>query len=60
MESVMDKTQLAEKRYKGKLIKDNKEIRKQNESNKETKQNERKQKRENIVFEDVDLAGFSI
>ena len=32
-------------------------IRKQNESNKETKQNERKQKKENLV-EDIDLGSF--
>ena len=33
-------------------------IREQNESNKEIKQNERKQKRENVLEEDIDLGRF--
>ena len=52
MSSVMNKTRLAEKK-KTKLQK-KKLIRKQNESNKEIKRNERRQKRETIV-EDIDL-----
>ena len=53
MNSVTNKTRLAEKR-KTKLQKFN---RKQNESNGEIKRNERRQKRENIV-EDIDLGRF--
>ena len=59
----MNETRLAEKRYRDKLKKEyelnkrRKLIRKQNESNKETKRNERRQKRQNIV-EDVDIGRF--
>ena len=58
MRSATNKTRLAGKRYRDKLKKDKKEyelnkrrtsIGRQNESNKEIKQNERKQKRENMV-----------
>ena len=55
MNSVVNKTRLAEKN-KTKLQK-RKLIRRQNESNREKKQNERGQKRENIV-EDIDLGRF--
>ena len=55
MNSVTNKTRLAEKK-KTKLQK-KKLIREQNESNKETKQNERRQKTENIV-EDIDIGRF--
>ena len=56
MNSVTNKTRLTEKK-KTKLQK-KKLIRIQNESNKETKQNERRQKRENLVEEDIDLGRF--
>ena len=55
MNSVMNKTRLAEKK-KTKLQK-KKLIRKQNESNREIKRNEWRQKRENIA-EDIDLGRF--
>ena len=55
MNSVTNKTRLAEKK-KTKLQK-KKLIRKQNESNREIKRNERRQKRENMV-EDIDLGRF--
>ena len=55
MNSVTNKTRLAETQYE--LNKRRKLIGKQNESNKETKQNERRQKRENMV-EDIDLGRF--
>ena len=63
----MNKTQLAEKQksklklQKKKQYELNKRrvlIRKQNESNKERKQNERRQKRENLVEKDIDLGRF--
>ena len=61
----MNKTRLTEKRYRDKLKKDKKEyelnkrklIRRQNESNREKKQNERRQKRENMI-EDIDIGRF--
>ena len=55
MNSVTNKTRLAEKK-KTKLQK-KKLIRRQSESNKETKRNERRQKRENMV-KDIDLGRF--
>ena len=55
MNSVMNKTRLAEKK-KAKLQK-KKLIRKQNESNREIKRNERRQKRENMA-KDIDLGRF--
>ena len=55
MNSVTNKTRLAEKQYE--LNKRRKLIRKQNESSKETKQNERRQKRETMV-EDIDIGRF--
>ena len=55
MNSVTNKTRLAEKK-KTKFQK-KKLIRKQNESNREIKRNERRQKRENMV-EDIDLGRF--
>ena len=69
MNSVTNKTRLAEKQktkkttklQKKKQYEQNKRkklIRRQNVSNKETKQNERRQKRENIA-EDFDLGRFS-
>ena len=59
MNSVMNKTQLAEKRYRYKIEKDKRRklIRKQTEGNKEIKQNGRKQIRENMVG-DIDLGRF--
>ena len=54
MNSVVDKTRLAEKKTKSQK---RNLIRIQNESNKETKQNERRQKRENIV-EGIDTGIF--
>ena len=56
MNSVTKKTRLAEKRYD--LNEKKALIRKQKESNKEIKQNERKQKRENLIDEDSDLGKF--
>ena len=55
MDSVTNKTRITEKQKKQirKIL-----IRKQNESNKEKKQNERKQKRENTVDQDVDIGRF--
>ena len=62
MNSVMYKTRLAEKRLqKKKQYEINKRralIREQNKRNKKIKQNERKQKRENIINEDFDLDKF--
>ena len=55
MNSVTNETRLAEKK-KTKLQK-KKLIKRQTESNKETKRNERRQKRENIV-DDIDLGRF--
>ena len=55
MNSVMNKTRLAEKK-KTKLQK-KKLIRRRNESNREIKRNERRQKRENVV-EDIDVGRF--
>ena len=52
----MNKTQLQKTKKKTKLEK-KKLIRKQNESNREIKRNERRQKRENIV-EDIDIGRF--
>ena len=63
MNSVTNKTRLAEKRYRDKLEKQfelnkrRKLIRKQYELNKEIKEKERKQKRENMV-EDIELGSF--
>ena len=51
------KTKL-QKRKQYELNKKRTLIRKQNESNKEIKQNERKQKRQNIIDEDIDLGRF--
>ena len=56
MNSITNKTRLAEKK-KTKLEK-KKLIRRQNESNREIKRNERRQKRENVVDEDIDLGRF--
>ena len=50
----MNKTQLQKKKTK---LEKKKLIRKQNESNKEIRRNERRQKRENIA-EDIDLGRF--
>ena len=55
MNSVMNKTRLAEKEKTKSQKK--KLIRKQNESNREIKRNERRQKRENMV-DDIDLGRF--
>ena len=55
MNSVTNKTRLAEK--KKTKIQQKKLIRRQNESNREIKRNERRQKRENLV-EDFDLGRF--
>ena len=55
MNSVVNKTRLAEKK-KTKLQK-RKLIRRKNESNREIKRNERRQKRENMV-EDIDIGRF--
>ena len=65
MNSVTNKTPLAEKQ-KTKLKKEkqyelNKKrtlIRRQNESNRETKQNEKGQKRQNLIDEDIDIGRF--
>ena len=68
MNSVTNRTRLAEKqktkkptnlqkKQQNELNKRRTLIRKQNESSKETKQNERRQKRENMV-EDIDLGSF--
>ena len=54
MNRVMNKTRLAAKKTK---LQKKKLIRKQNESNRETKQNERRQKRANIV-KDIDIGRF--
>ena len=51
----MDKTRLAQNQYE--INKKRTLIREQTKSNKEMKQNERKQKRENIA-EDIDLGRF--
>ena len=56
MNSVTNKTRLAEKK-KTNLQKKNL-VRKQNESNRKIKQNERRQKRENLVEEDIDLGRY--
>ena len=56
MNSVTNKTRLAEKN-KTKLEK-RKLVGKQNESNKERKRNEKRQKRENIAEEDIDIGRF--
>ena len=56
MNSVTNKTRSAEKK-KTKLQK-KKLIRRQNESNRIIKKNERRQKRENLVEEDIDLGRF--
>ena len=56
MNSVTNKTRLAEKK-KTKFQNENL-IRRLNESNKELKQNERRQRRENLVEEDTDLGRF--
>ena len=56
MNRVMNKTQLQKTKQKTKLEK-KKLIRRQNESNREIKRNERRQKRENIT-EDIDLGRF--
>ena len=61
MNSVMNKTRLAEKQVLKKQYEQNKRrvlIRKQNKLNKELKQNERRRKRENIIDEDIDLGEF--
>ena len=65
MNSVLNKTQLQKTKKKTKLQKKKQYqvnrrrvlIRKQNESNREIKRNERRQKRENIV-EDIDIGRF--
>ena len=68
MNSVMNETRLAEKQKTKKKTKLQKKkqyelnrrrvlIRKQNESNREIKRNERREKRENIV-EDIDIGRF--
>ena len=56
MNGVTNKIRLAEKK-KTKLQK-KKLIRKQNESNREIKRNERRQKRQNLIDEDIDLGSF--
>ena len=56
MNSVTNKTRLAEKK-KTKLQK-KKLIRRQTESKKEIKQNERRQKSENLVEEDIGLGRY--
>ena len=56
MNSVTNKTRLAEK-HKTKKNQQNYKTKKEYELNNETKQNERKQKRENMV-EDIDLGRF--
>ena len=69
MNSLTNKTRLAEKQktkkatelQKKKQYEINKRrtlIRKQNESNKELKHNERRQKRKNLIDEDIDLCKF--
>ena len=55
MNSVVNKTRLAEKK-RTKLQK-RKMIRRKNESNREIKRNERRQKRENMI-EDIDIGRF--
>ena len=46
----------SEKQYE--IIKRRTLIKKQNESNREIKQKERSQKRQNLIFEDIDLGRF--
>ena len=65
MNSVTNRTRLAEKQktkvQKKKQYEKNKRrtlIRKQNESNREIKQNEKRQKRQNLIDEDIDLGRF--
>ena len=67
MNSVTNRTQLAEKQKTKKttklqkryeLNKKRKLIRKQFEESKEIKQNERRQNRQNLIDEDVDLGRF--
>ena len=69
MNSVTNKTRLAEKQIPKKKTKLQKKkqyelkkrrvlIRKQIESNREIKRNERRQKRQNLIDEDIDLGGF--
>ena len=53
----MNKTQLQKTKKKTKLQR-KKLIRRQNESNREIKRNERRQKRENLVEQDIDLGRF--
>ena len=57
MSSVTNKTEL-QKKKQSELIKRRTLIRKQNESNREIKQFERRQKRENLVEEDIDIGRF--
>ena len=56
MNSVTNKTRLGEKQYE--LIERKSLIRKQNESNREIKQNEIRQKRQNLIDEGFDLCRF--
>ena len=56
MNSVMDKTRLAEKRYE--VNEKRASNRKQKKSNKKLKQYERKKKRENIINEAIDFGRF--
>ena len=56
MNSVTNKTRLAETQYE--LKKRRILIRKQKESNREMKQNERRQKRQNLINEDIDSGRF--
>ena len=60
MNSVTNGTRLAEKQKIKKTTKLQKKklIRKQTEENKEIKQNERRQKRKNLVDEDVNIGRF--
>ena len=56
MNSATNETRLAEKRYE--INKRKAFITEQNESNKEVKQNGRKQKREKLIDEEIDLGRF--